>query len=179
MVFEFGFNGKEKQIIDLFAATFGASEGAEEGAAIGGLVQDLMRKTPAEDITCFTVGEDNALLGAILFTRLRYAGDAREVQLLAPVAVTTARQGEGIGQALLRHALNAMRASGTEIAVTYGDPAYYGRVGFDVVAETDLPAPLPLQYPHGWQAQSLTDRPIGALTGPASCVEAFNDPSFW
>jgi hypothetical protein len=42
----------------------------------------------------------------------------------------------------------------------WGDPAFYRRVGFKNVSETDLPAPQPLQQPQGWIAQSLTEAPL-------------------
>lgn len=166
-------------IADLFQATFAASESAEEGALIGDLVRRLIAQTPAADLRVFTAWEDGALLGGILFTRLAYAGDPRRVFLMAPVAVATAHQGKGIGQRLIAHGLDALRQEGVDIAVTYGDPAFYGRVGFRPVSEADLPAPQPLNQPQGWIAQSLTDAPLTPLRGPAQCVAAFDDPALW
>ena len=75
--------------------------------------------------------------------------------------------------------LDALRQEGVDIAVTYGDPAFYGRVGFKPVSEADLPAPQPLGQPQGWIAQSLTDAPLTPLRGPARCVAAFDDPALW
>lgn len=166
-------------IADLFASTFTASEGAEEGALIGALVRRLIAETAREDLRVFTASEDGALVGGIFFTRLTYAGDPRTVFLMAPVAVKTAHQGKGIGQRLIMHGLDALRKEGVDIAVTYGDPAFYGRVGFQSVTEADLPAPQPLNQPQGWIAQSLTDAPLTLISGPARCVAAFDDPALW
>ncbi len=166
-------------IAALFASTFTASEGAEEGALIGALARRLIAETPAEDLRVFTAWEDGALLGGIFFTRLTYAGDPRTVFLMAPVAVTTERQGQGIGQRLIAHGLDTLRREGVDIAVTYGDPAFYGRVGFKPVTEDDLPAPQPLNQPQGWIAQSLTEAPLTPLGGPARCAAAFDDPALW
>ena len=110
---------------------------------------------------------------------MTYVGDPRRVFLLSPVAVATAHQGKGVGQRLIAHGLDALRREGVEIAVTYGDPAFYGRVGFVPVSEMDLPAPQPLSQPQGWIAQSLTDAPLTPLLGPARCVAAFDDPALW
>jgi putative acetyltransferase len=99
--------------------------------------------------------------------------------MMAPVAVATAHQGKGIGQRLIAHGLDALRQEGVDIAVTYGDPAFYGRVGFKPVTEADLPAPQPLGQPQGWIAQSLTEAPLTPLSGPARCVAAFDDPALW
>lgn len=166
-------------IARLFTDTFGASEGPDEGALIGGLVRRLLADTPAEDLCVFTAWEDGTLAGGILFTRLAYDGDSRRVVLMAPVAVATHQQGRGIGQALITHGLEAMRQSGADIAVTYGDPAYYGRVGFQPVTQDVLAAPFDLQFPEGWQAQSLTQAPLTPVKGPARCVTAFDDPVYW
>ncbi len=166
-------------IAELFAASFTASEGSEEGALIGALSRRLIAQTAAEDLRVVTAWEGGALLGGIFFTRLTYGGDPRTVFMMAPVAVATARQGQGIGQRLIAHGLNLLRQEGVDIAVTYGDPAFYGRVGFKPVSEDDLPAPQPLQQPQGWIAQSLTDAPLTSLSGPVRCVAAFDDPSLW
>jgi predicted N-acetyltransferase YhbS len=166
-------------LAQLFASTFTASEGAEEGALIGALARRLIAETPTEDLRVVTAWEDGVLVGGIFFTRLTYAGDSRKVFMMAPVAVATEHQGKGIGQRLIAHGLDALRQEGVDIAVTYGDPAFYGRVGFKPVSAADLPAPQPLQQPQGWIAQSLTDAPLTPLSGPARCVAAFDDPAFW
>lgn len=163
----------------LFASTFTASEGAREGARIGALARRLIMQTPADDLRAFTAWQDGALVGGIIFTRLAYAGDPRRVFMMAPVAVATRHQGTGIGQRPIAHGLDAIRSEGVDVAVTYGDPAFYGRVGFRPVAPVDLPAPQPLSQPNGWIAQSLTDAPLTPFQGPVRCVPAFDDPALW
>lgn len=179
MQYSTDYTAHAKAIAALFEATFTASEGAEEGALIGALVTRLIAETPPADLRVFTAWDGGALVGGILFTRLRYAGDARVVFLLSPVAVATAHQGKGIGQRLIAHGLEALRQEGVEIAVTYGDPAFYGRVGFCPVSEAELPAPQPLSHPQGWIAQSLNGARLAPLSGPAQCVPAFNTPALW
>lgn len=171
---------RAQDLAALFEATFTASEGAEEGRLVGGLARDLIATTPATDLRIFTAREKGGpLLGCILFTRMDYAGEARQVFILAPVAVATVAQGHGIGQALIRHGLDALRAEGVDVALTYGDPAFYGRTGFRPVAQDEVAAPFPLQFPHGWLAQSLTGAPLSPLRGPARCAPALSDPAFW
>lgn len=179
MEFSTEYRSRGELIADLFRASFTASEGADEGALIGALAHRLVTETPASDLRVFTAWEDDALLGSILFTRLTYEGDPRIVFMMAPVAVATARQGQGIGQRLIAFGLDALRKEGVDIAVTYGDPAFYGRAGFMPVSEADVPAPQPLQHPQGWIAQSLTEAPLTPLRGPVRCVAAFDDPAFW
>ncbi|MBK5964551.1 GNAT family N-acetyltransferase [Thiocystis minor] len=171
--------GREDEIIDLFTATFTASEGMEEGALIGSLVLSLLRDTAETDRFVFTAEEDGRIIGGILFSRLTYEQDDRTVFILAPVAVATDQQGKGIGQRLLTHGLAELRGAGVDIAMTYGDPSFYAKVGFRPISEADAPAPLPLSRPEGWLGQSLTDRTMAPLKGPSRCFEALNDPLFW
>lgn len=179
MEFSTEYKTRTQPIADLFAATFTASEGAEEGTLIGNLARRLMDDTPAGDLHVVTAWDDAALAGAIIFSRLTYDQDDRMVFLLAPVAVAPARQGKGIGQALISHGLAMLRDTGADIAVTYGDPNFYGRVGFAAISEADAPAPFALQYPEGWLGQSLTADAMTPLKGASHCVAAFNDPIYW
>lgn len=171
--------GRADAVFDLFRATFSASEGPEEGALIGGLVADMLQTVPAYDLRVFLAEDAGRLIGAIVFSSVVYAGDTRSAFVLAPVAVATDRQRSGIGVGLLRHGLNALRSEGVDVALTYGDPAYYGKVGFAPVSTEIAPTPQPLQYPEGWLGQSLTDQPLTPLRGPVTCVAPLNDPAFW
>ncbi|NBC46448.1 MAG: GNAT family N-acetyltransferase [Gammaproteobacteria bacterium] len=173
------YQGWEPAIVDLFARTFTASEGAEEGALIGELVHKLLFTTAANDLFVFTAEQEGAIIGGIVCSRLIYEQDERTVFILAPVAVAPERQRMGVGQRLLAHGLAALRAAGAHIAMTYGDPNYYAKVGFRPISEAAAQAPFPLNHPEGWLAQSLTDRPMTPLQGPSRCVEALNDRLFW
>ncbi|MDT8879356.1 N-acetyltransferase [Halomonas saccharevitans] len=179
MEFSQGVRGRDQELIALFTATFTASEGASEGTLIGDLVRDQLSRTPAADLYVFTAESAGMVIGGAVFTRLNYDQDDRSVFVLGPVAVATEWQGQGIGRQLLTYALQTLREAGIDIAVTYGDPNYYSRVGFAPVTEAFIPAPFKLQYHEGWLAQSLTKTEMTPLKGTAHCVEAFNDPAFW
>ncbi|WP_319826393.1 N-acetyltransferase [Thalassovita sp.] len=179
MRFTTGSKDREQALTDLFTDTFTASEGAEAGTRIGQFVRALIATTPAGDLFAFQAYESGTLRGAIFFSRLSYPQDHRTVFILSPVAVDRACQGQGIGQQLIAHGLDALRAQGADIAMTYGDPAFYGKIGFRPVTEQVVPAPLPLNLPQGWLGQSLTDQPLSPLTGPATCVPALDDPELW
>ncbi|MCK5334537.1 MAG: GNAT family N-acetyltransferase, partial [Gammaproteobacteria bacterium] len=62
---------------------------------------------------------------------------------------------------------------------TYGDPKFYSKVGFSLISEKLVKAPLTLTYPEGWLAQSLVGDEIEAITGSSYCVEALNKPEYW
>lgn len=170
---------RRDEIAALFRSTFTDSEGPDEGELIGALAQSLMSDTAQEDLFVFSALEDDRVIGAAIFTRLTYPEDSRTVFLLGPVAVATRHHGQGVGQGLLSSALDDLRARGVDVAITYGDPKFYGRVGFEPITEDIAKAPLPLQYPHGWLGQSLTGPTLTPLVGESVCVEAFNDPAYW
>lgn len=171
--------GKEQAIIDLFAATFTVSEGADEGKEIASLIQDLVSQTPDDDIRVFRAEKEGRVIGAVVFTRLRYPDDPHHVVLLSPMAVAHDCQRQGIGKTLIRHALGALRAEGVDVAITYGDPNYYGRAGFVAITEQQARPPLPLSYPHGWVGQSLTGPSMPDLKGSSTCVTALNRTDVW
>jgi putative acetyltransferase len=168
--------GEADRIADLFRTVFTDSEGPAEGSLIGQLASDLMTTTAPADLDVFVAAAGGELVGATFITRMP-APDNPLIQLLAPVAVRTSHQRQGIGQTLIRFAIDTLRQRGTRILATYGDPAYYSKVGFQQVDPASLPPPRPLSLPHGWLAQSLDGNPITA--GPCSCVPAFDNPAFW
>ena len=174
-----GAGGHDAEITKLFSDTFTASEGEEEGRLIGGFVSKLLAGTPPEDLRLFTAHESGALAGAAVFSRLRYPGDVREVFILSPMAVRPDMQRGGIGQRLITHGLDALRGEGAAYALTYGDPAYYARTGFQPVTEDFAPAPLPLSMPEGWLGQPLQPGAAEPFRGTPTCVPALDDPALW
>lgn len=171
--------GREQDLVDLFETTFAASEGAEEGMLIGGLVRALLSGTPKDDIHVFTARDNGTLIGGAIFSRLTYEDDPRTVFILSPMAVLPEHQGQGVGQALLTYALSKLREGGVDVAITYGDPAFYGRVGFRLLTETAAAPPFALSQPVGWIGQSLTGAALTPLQGKSRCVEALNIPDVW
>jgi len=57
------------------------------------------------------------------------AGD-RPALMLGPLAVDPAYQGRGLGKAMMRHSLEAIRAQGHQAVILVGDAAYYEPFGF-------------------------------------------------
>lgn len=67
-----------------------------------------------------------------------------EALLLGPIAVAPARQREGLGGHLIRHALVEARHVGHRIVLLVGDEPYYARFGFSrqVTRGLSLPGPV-------------------------------------
>lgn len=102
---------------------------------------------------------DRAILGHLLFSRLTVAppNDRRRAVCLAPLAVAPGRQTTGIGTALVREGLARLEASGEDIVLVLGDPAYYGRFGFHPGRPERMLTPYPIPE-NQWLA--LGDRPL-------------------
>ena len=62
---------------------------------------------------------------------------------LGPISVLPQRQGHGIGSRLMKQALSELRAMQAEGCVLLGEPAYYGRFGFQAHAGLQLPGVPP------------------------------------
>ena len=167
-----------EQVAELFTNTFTASEGEQEGLLVGKLADDMCSAIDNREIICLGSFQQNLLVGSILFSRLDFAESTR-VYLLAPVAVATEYQGQGIGQSLILFGLDLLRQRKVGVAVTYGDPNYYSKLGFQPLSLQVIQAPYELSMPFGWQGISLTTQPIPVLKDRPQCVKAFDNPALW
>ena len=145
---------------------------------IGNLAMELAADADRQTIYCFVAEQDGQLVGAIFFSRLTFASDV-PVFILGPVAVDTNHQGQGIGQNLIKHGLAELKKAGVKVAITYGDPAFYSKVGFLPLSQNTIPAPHALSQPEGWLGQSLEGTNIESMPGPCSCVKALDNPVYW
>ena len=171
-------NNCEAEVKSLFTSVFAISEGEEEGKLIGGLASQLAGRIDNHEIICTGAFEDGSLIAAIFFTRLRF-DEPIKAYMLAPVAVSTTHQGKGVGQVLIKSGLHELKHRSASVAVTYGDPAFYSKTGFQVLSENVIQAPLPLSMPGGWLGQSLSGKPIPTLRSRPRCIPEFDKPDFW
>ena len=168
----------QEEVSSLFTSVFTASEGEKEGRLIGNLASELSSGTDNQEIVCFGTYKEESIIGSIFFTRLRFR-DAIHVYMLAPVAVSIEHQGQGVGQALINYGLNELKNRSVAVAITYGDPSFYSKVGFRALSENVIQAPLKLSMPEGWLGQSLTGEQIPTINERPKCVKEFNDPAYW
>ena len=168
----------QNEVTSLFMSVFTSSEGEKEGRLIGNLVSELSSRIDNQDIVCFGTYEEESIIGSLFFTRLRFR-EAIQVYMLAPVAVSREHQGEGVGQAIINYGLNELKNRSVAVAITYGDPSFYSKLGFRTLSENVIQAPLKLSMPEGWLGQSLTGEPIPTIDERPRCVKEFNDPAYW
>jgi putative acetyltransferase len=167
-----------EEIKSLFTSVFSDSEGQSEGILIGDLAYELMIETEKKDLYGFVAVEHEKIIGCIFFSRLTFESDICAF-LLSPVAVHSAHQGKAIGQRLINYGIQRLKDNGVELVMTYGDPTFYSKVGFNPVEEETIKAPIPLTYPEGWLGQSLISNSVQSTTGRPSCVKALNKPEYW
>lgn len=169
--------GNKQEIIELFQKTFSQSEGETEGELLAALTADLSDMLGSESVSCLGAFESDKLIAAIFLTDLFFQQDCK-VKMLAPVAVCTELQRKGVGQKLILNAMQGLQAGGVDLLVTYGDPNYYCKVGFQALSEQEVPAPMPLSMPLGWLGKTLNNPIPSDLTTP-SCVEPFTNQNLW
>ena len=178
MKFSLFSESQSQTVIGLFRSVFSASEGEAEGQVIADFVSNLIATTKPQDLIGCVAEDDETIVACIFFSRL-YVPDGQVGFILSPVAVSTKRQGTGLGQKLINYGLDHLRSLNVNLAFTYGDPAYYSKTGFEQISEDVVKAPCPLSQPIGWLAQSLDGNTIQAMVGPTQCVHALNDPGLW
>jgi putative acetyltransferase len=93
------------------------------------LIVEALRAADALAVS-LVADSDGEVVGHIAFSAADIGGSSGGWFLLGPVAVRPARQGEGIGRALVESGVDALRARGAGGCVLVGDPEFYGRFGF-------------------------------------------------
>lgn len=170
--------GDKASIRSLFTNVFSDSEDEKEGVLLGRLADDLIDITASRDLYGFVLTDSTQVIGCIFFSRLTFESTSN-VFILAPVAIHTDYQGQGLGQKLIRFGLNALKNDRVRFVITYGDPQFYSKVGFNPISSEDIRAPFDLSQPEGWLGQSLCGETIAKISGGSSCVEALKNPVFW
>lgn len=111
------------------------------------------------------------VVGHVLFSRMSVEADGRGLVGLGlgPVAVVPDRQRTGIGSALIETGIAKAQSTGAQIIFVLGEPAYYGRFGFDAKCAAPFASPYAGQY---LQARMFGNVPQPA-TGRADYAAAF------
>lgn len=78
-------------------------------------------------------------------TPIPLAGEMGRALLLGPLAVDPALKGQGVGSALMRHAIAEARRLGHEAILLVGDADYYARFGFSAEKTARLAMPGPFE----------------------------------
>jgi putative acetyltransferase len=96
----------------------------------------------------FVAEDDGSVIGHVLLSYVDVLPSQSLLLQVAPLAVAPERQGQGVGSALMRAALEEADQRSERVVLIEGNPAYYERFGFTSAAELGFVAPegTPQQY---------------------------------
>ncbi len=125
-----------------------------------------------------TIGD--AVVGHVMISGALIRNDdgERRISMLSPLAVVPSRQREGVGSALVRAAIAAADARGEPLVILEGNPAYYGRLGFEHSTRYGIEIRLPeWASPEAAQVMRLSSFDTGesSLQGVVVYPKAFED----
>ncbi|HEY8615708.1 N-acetyltransferase [Phenylobacterium sp.] len=106
-----------------------AFETTAHGSGTEALIVERLREAGALTTSLVAVA-DHEVVGHVACSPVTIEPEQPGWYGLGPVSVRPERQRRGIGQALVRAALEDLRLRGAAGCVLLGDPAYYGRFGF-------------------------------------------------
>jgi len=92
-------------------------------------IVDALRSAGALTLS-LVADQEGEILGHAAFSPVRIEG-VSDWYGLGPVSVAPRRQRTGIGQGLIRCGLDQLRLLKAAGCVVFGEPAYYGRFGFE------------------------------------------------
>jgi putative acetyltransferase len=142
--------------LDAIGAVQRSAFGGAHGGTVARLVDALRRDDPAA--LSLVADEDGTVAGHIMFSRSLLDAPPRlvPVRTLSPLGVLPARQGRGIGSALIRAGLRQLDERGVPLVFLEGDPDYYRRAGFQPATELGFRKPS-LRIPdRGFQVVPLS-----------------------
>ena len=119
-------SGDEAAIDAVIAAAFRGHPYSQQRE---GELVDALRASGGLTVSLVAV-EDGEIVGQVAFSPVTINGAHEGWFGLGPVAVLPARQGHGIGRALIEAGLARVRALGGAGCVLVGDAAFYRRFGF-------------------------------------------------
>lgn len=156
--------------------------GQEQGQEIVELVNGLLDDETAAPLLSLVAEIEGRLAGHILFTLAKLQYDQKiSARILAPLAVSSDFQSEGVGGALIREGLKQLAESGVDLVFVLGHPGYYPKFGFQPagVLGLEAPYPIPLEHADAWMVQELKAGVIVSIEGKVQCSEVLNQPQHW
>ena len=103
------------------------------------------------------------------------------MQILAPLAVCTNFQKQGIGSKLIQAGFKHLQSSGVDLVFVLGHPSYYPKHGFqtaDILGFDPLYA-IPEEHADAWMVYELNKGIIGNIKGMVYCSDSLNQPQHW
>ena len=156
--------------LTLIIAAFATAEHSDgQEAALTKRLRTSATYQPAFDV--IALSDDGQLIGHALLSQAMVA-DRWPVAVLAPLAVHPDWQRHGVGHALLSYLEVQAEAQGCRGISILGDPAYYGRFGYQPAADWQIlpPAGIPGEF---FLFKALDPAQMAGVSGALSYDPAF------
>ena len=120
------------------------------------------------DVDVLTAQAKGAWIAMGCLTQCRVGGQA--ISLLGPIGVHPDYQGQGLGRTLVEKLLGAVESP----VLVLGDPAFYGRFGFQAEQEIKPPYAIPKEWAPAWQSVGCQN-----LSGVLEVPTPWQVPAYW
>ena len=152
----------------------------EENKVIMNLVQELHQETSSPSIKSLVAEVDNEMIGYVSFSPIFLKSDSSiSGYILAPLAISPEHQKQGIGSSLIKSGIDILTQDGAGVLLVYGDPAFYGRFGFNEKIGRTFTPPYPMEYPFGWTGMMLNGTTAPEEPIQFECITALSKPDLW
>lgn len=142
-----------------------------ETSAEAELVQQL-REDGLLTLGVVATDEEGQVLGYAAFSPVTLNGEDRQWVGLAPLVVDESVRGQGLGKQLIYEGLDTLNEFGYAAVVVMGDPAYYGRLGFEPAARHQLRCRWP-GTEAAFQVYKLSDGAFDQIEGQIEFAAPF------
>lgn len=120
------------------ALTRSAFADAEHSSHTEPFIVDALRQAGALTVS-LVVDADEGIVGHLALSPVQLSDGSAHWYGLGPISVAPEHQRRGIGSALVHAAIQALQQRQAAGCVVLGDPAYYGRFGFEADPRLRLP----------------------------------------
>ncbi|HIE1061173.1 TPA: GNAT family N-acetyltransferase [Serratia marcescens] len=136
------------------------------------LVQQL-REDGLLTLGVVATDDEGGVVGYAAFSPVDVAGEDRQWVALAPLAVDESLRRQGLAEKLVYEGLDSLNEFSYAAVVVLGDPAYYGRFGFQPAAAYGLHCRWP-DTASAFQVYSLAEDALNGVSGEVAFSAPFN-----
>lgn len=136
------------------------------------LVHDL-REDGLITLGLVATDDEGQVVGYVAFSPVTVQGEELQWVGMAPLAVDEHYRGQGLARQLVYEGLDSLNEFGYAAVVTLGDPAFYGRLGFEPAARYDLRCRWP-GTETAFQVHRLADDALNGVNGLVEYHDHFN-----
>lgn len=148
------------------------------------LTFNLLKDDTATPVVSLLAFKNNVAIGHILFTKVEFKSRRKSpvMHLLAPLAVVSEYQNQGVGSMLIRAGIEKLRLLNTKLVFVLGHIDYYPQFGFIRDANRfgfKAPYPIPNEVADAWMVQELVDGAIENYKGEIACAISLDKEEYW